>query len=134
MKDIKGVERGGCRDCSCNEFLSPHDGSARCSACGHPPARHQNLSSSGSQQRDNAGSDRKPSLDFTVAESASSRQSSSSLGRRASFPLSGRVPRAMAATPGFCAYPGCQEWTLFDPNTGEDFYYCAQHNSLADGS
>ncbi len=42
MKDKRGIERGGCKSCSCDEYEYEDSYGNRCSYCDHVPALHQN--------------------------------------------------------------------------------------------
>ena len=50
VRDSRGIERGKCRvdDCDCTEFVTSDEMS--CGYCGDPPAKHENLSATSSNE------------------------------------------------------------------------------------
>ena len=42
MRDKRGIERGDCLDCDCEEY-EPLRGSHRCDYCDHPSAKHRKI-------------------------------------------------------------------------------------------
>lgn len=107
--DSRGVQRGSCSACGCGAY---DGGSAKkkCVSCGHPPGKHQNLSSAPS----NLGA----SL------------SSVSLSSSSSNPLAGSAVSFTVGVPN-CPVSGCTNNVFFDVNTSQEYPCCRDHVSLA---
>ena len=105
MCDSRGVLRGGCSSCSCDGY----DGGSelrKCLNCGHPPGKHQNMSTG---------------TVSSVTSSISAASAPTSPDSMASNHATVFVP------PPVCAIRGCTEEASFDLNTGNQNMYCDKH-------
>ena len=57
MKDARGVERGACTRCTCQQYSPPGagTGSFKCVTCSHAPGLHQNISSASAPSYGHSG-------------------------------------------------------------------------------
>ena len=110
--DSQGKQRGRCSSCACDGY----DGGSekkKCVACGHPPGKHQNLSTSSSVSRPSSG----------VSSISALSPPSTSMGF-----CDGSDSAVFTPSPMYqCRYPGCQKESAFEPNTGVQSDYCHQH-------
>ena len=97
--DSRGVLRGSCTACSCGGYGSGQEGK-KCVNCGHPPGKHQNLSTG----RSTSSSTSSTSLSPTKLDSGMGTLS---------------LPQ--------CVFPGCNEEAYFDLNTSFQASYCQKH-------
>ena len=110
--DSQGKQRGRCSSCACDGY----DGGSekkRCVACGHPPGKHQNLSTSSSVSGSSSG----------VSSISALSPPSTSMGFCDGSDSAGFTPSSMYQ----CRYPGCQKESDFEPNTGVQSDYCHKH-------
>ena len=118
--DSQGKYRGRCSSCACDGY----DGGSekkKCVACGHPPGKHQNLSTSSSVSGSSSG----------VSSISALSPPSTSTGLcdgGMTFYSSNSDSAVFAPSPVYqCRYPGCQKESDFEPNTGAQSDYCQQH-------
>ena len=114
-RDIRGVSRGACSQsqCPCKDFRATNDGNAKCADCGHAPAQHVNLESPGQAVGKNL-----------VTPSVLLPDKSLSSSSAPSVPVA--KPMVTVAS-SVCTFPGCQQLSLFDPNTGVESSFCSDH-------
>jgi hypothetical protein len=117
--DCQGKQRGSCFSCACDGY----DGGSekkKCVACGHPPGKHQNLSTSSSVSSSSGVS----------SISALSPPSTSTGFFDGGMTYSSNSDSAVfTPNPVYqCRYSGCQKESAFDPNTGAQNEYCHEHN------
>ena len=112
--DCQGKQRGRCSACMCDGY----DGGSekkKCIACGHPPGKHQNLSTSSF-------------VSSSSGVSSISALSPPSVLFDGGMTYSSDSDSAVFIPPMYrCQYPGCQKESAFDPNTGAQNEYCLEH-------
>ena len=112
MKDKRGVQRGKCSLCECEEFVLDST-TISCGECGHPPTKHQNL-------------------DKTIAtskvEGDSEDLKTPTLPKLK--PLERGINEDSQDTSNKCLYLGCTADSTFDINTGESSIYCETHKDV----
>ena len=115
--DSQGKRRGRCSSCACDGY----DGGSekkKCVACGHPPGKHQNLSTSSSVNGSSSG----------VSSISALSPPSTFCDGGMTFYSSSSDSAVFAPSPVYqCRYPGCQKESYFNPNTGAQSDYCQQH-------
>ena len=123
--DSRGNLRGRCSSCACDGYSGGSE-KKRCTGCGHPPGKHQNLSTSSvgstGQSSVSASSSGVSMSSFSPPRPAATFDGGASSRSDSAFFIS-RSP-ALAYQ---CRYPGCQMEADFDPNTGVQKAYCQQH-------
>ena len=109
MKDKRGVERGHCKQCDCQEYtLSP--GGHKCGGCSHLPAQHVKLDAADSKESTSVRIKSEPQSDSQdiMVKKEYDEDVTVSQGSR-------------------CTYPGCHLTADFDVNTGESSSFCLAH-------
>lgn len=100
--DARGIPRGQCQTCSCGAYSGGNKG-LKCLDCGHPPGKHENLSSS------------------------------ASLAKQTPFPTASLLPRPAPRLPvpfttgPQCQLPGCMREAHFDLNSSTQYSFCRDH-------
>ena len=110
--DSRGVQRGACSMCSCDQYNGGTEGK-KCVDCGHPPVKHRNALT-GSV----APTPRPASAQLTTPATA---------GSISQPPTLDSGDEVAVDTNGSCQFPGCSKQTLFDPNTGTQDKFCSDH-------
>ena len=107
--DSRGVQRGTCSMCSCDQYNGGTEGK-KCVDCGHPPVKHRNTLT-GSV----APTPRPASAQLTTPATAGSISQPPALDSGDEVAV------------GSCQFPGCSNQTLFNLNTGTQDKFCSDH-------
>ena len=120
--DSRGNLRGRCSSCACDGYSGGSE-KKKCTGCGHPPGKHQNLSTSsvGSTGQSTVSASSSGVSSFSPPRPASAFDGGASLNDSGFFMSGSPAPSYQ------CRYPGCQMEADFDPNTGVQKAYCQQH-------
>ena len=114
--DSRGNLRGRCSSCACDGYSGGSE-KKKCIGCGHPPGRHQNLSTSSSVSSSSG-----------VSSTSALSPPRSAIFNDGGLGYSSDGDSAVFMTPVYqCQYLGCQRETVFDPNTGAQKSYCQDH-------
>lgn len=145
--DPRGVLRGQCTAavCPCDGYTRDSAGGAKCGTCGHPPAKHVNLSvtANAGPQPTKGPSVLSPPPHTAIRRSLSpgprlpvsaidTAQSPVPVLRRCKTPEPRNGPAPLQLSPGTafaprCRIPGCTNVTFFDPNSGDGYPCCRSH-------
>ena len=124
MKDKRGVERGHCKQCDCQEYTLSPDGH-KCGGCSHSPAQHVKLDAA----MDTADSSKESTSVHIKLEPLSDSRSDLTLAFESQdVTIKKEYDEDVTVSQGSCCvYPGCHLTADFDVNTGESSSFCLAH-------
>ena len=134
MEDIKGILRGRCSLCPCEQYKrSSAKEKVRCGECDHVPTKHEKLGRS--VQTDGPSAARsKPAVHLTLKKYPPGKEEEEKEEEEEEEEEEEveEVIEDVACSRGFlCSYQGCKNPSYFDVNTGKCLSaYCEKHINL----